>query len=465
MNLIPNPNFLRLYVKHSFSVDRLWKLNSDKLRKYQTKTLKKMIKYAQETSLYQEKFKEAKINVNEISDISDIKKIPFTTKQDLRDYSINGTLPKTFDISKGYKVNTSGSTGKPVSIYRDTNAIALEITTPSRMMISHGLSASKTKISNIGDFTLANSYDEECITKGVTDQIGFLSSLYNSKVQNLYTGKEIGQLMKDLESFKPDLIIGYPGVLIGLMKLRQEGNGSNLNPSHIIYSGGVLDSYTKKQIEKTFDAHVFGLYTGTESGVIAFQCPYGNYHVQSDLVHIDAIDSKGKSVSSGKNGHVVVTRLYGGGTPIIRYTGMDDIITPIDGECECGMHTQIIKNVEGRKSDSIVLPDGRIFPAATFTLIPDEVAQGLGVDIIHRFQIIQHKKDRLEILIVINEDKRKSVKSVKKILDEVKKRYQKLVGKDVKIEVKEVDKVKEDKRTPLNLSSIVISYVDYNDYL
>ncbi len=362
-------------------------------------------------------------------------------------------------------MDTSGSTGKPVSIYRDTNAIALEMTTTSRIMCSHDLSPMKTRISNIGDFTLANSYDEECITKGVTEQMGFLSSFYASRAQNLFTGKEISQLMKDLESFRPNLIIAYPGALIGLMKLRQEGYGKDLNPSHIIYSGGVLDPYTKKQIENTFDSHVLGLYTGTESGVIAFQCPHGNFHVQSDLVHIDAVDSKGNSVSSGNHGHVVVTRLYGGGTPIIRYTGMDDIITPVDGECECGMHTPLIKNVEGRKADSIVLPDGRIFPAATFTLIPGEVAQESGVDIIHRFQIIQHKKDHLEISIVVHEDKRESVKSVKKILDEIKKRYQKLVGKDVKIDIKEVDKVKEDKRTPLNLSSIVISHVDHKDYL
>ncbi len=464
MNMIPNPTFLSLFTKHSLSVDRLWDMNSEKLRKYQTKSLKKIIEYAKDTSLYQKKFKKSKIDVDAINDISDINKIPFTTKQDLRDYGIKGTLPSTFDVKKGYKVDTSGSTGKPVSIYRDINAIALEMTTTSRMMLSHGLSSVKTRISNVGDFSLANSYDEECITKGVTEQMGLLGPLYKSRIQNLFTGKEISKIMQDLEEFRPDIFIAYPGTLIGLMQLKNEGFGENLNPSHIVYSGGVLDPYSKKQIENAFDAHVFGLYTGTESGVIAFQCPYGNYHVQSDLVHIDAVDSKGKSVSSGEHGHIVITRLYGGGTPIIRYTGMDDIITPLDGECECGMHSPLIKNVEGRKADSIVLPDGRIFPAATFTLIPGEVAQEIGVDIIHRFQIIQHKKDHLELLIVINKDKRKSVKSVKKILNEIKNRYKKLVGKEVQVDIKEVDKVKEDKRTPLNLSSIVISHVDHKDW-
>ncbi|MBS3778614.1 MAG: phenylacetate--CoA ligase family protein [Candidatus Thermoplasmatota archaeon] len=465
MAFIPNPNFIRLYSKHTKTIDRLWKLNIEELKQFQTKKLHEMIDIALEVPVYKNKFQEAQINKETIQYIDDISKIPFTSKQNLRDFGRDGTLPKNFNLEKGFKVDTSGSTGKPVSIYRDLNAIALEMTTTARIMKSHHLPQKKTRISNIGDFTLANSYDEECIKKGVNDQLGFLNTLYSGRYQNLFTGRKISELMHDLNEFQPDMIIAYPGVLIGLMKLKKEGNGEQLSPSHIVYSGGVLDPYTKKQIEDTFDSHVLGLYTGTESGVIAFQCPHGNYHVQSDLVHIDAIDTNGKSVAPGEHGHVVVTRLYGGGTPIIRYTGMDDIITPKEGKCRCGMHSQLLENVEGRSVDSIIVPDGRIFPAATFTLIPGEVAQEKDVDIIHRFQVIQHKKDKIEILVVFNEDKKDQVSNVDTILQEIKKRYQKLIGEDVTIEIKEVDKVKEDTRSPVNLSSIVISHVDHKDWV
>lgn len=452
-------------MKHNQTVDRLWKLTREELSQFQTIKLHEMMDYAQKTTLYQDKFQQGQIDKQSIHDISDVKKIPFTTKQDLRDYGVKGTLPSDFDMEKGYKVDTSGSTGKPVSIYRDLNAIALEMTTTLRMMKSHNLPFKKTRVSNIGDFTLANSYDEECIKKGVKDQLGILHSLYSGRYQNLYTGMKISDIIEELNRFQPDMIIAYPGVLIGLMKLKQEGAGKHLSPSHIVYSGGVLDPYTKKQIEQTFDCHVLGLYTGTESGVIAFQCPHGNFHVQADLVHIDAVDSNGESVSSGEHGHVVVTRLYGWGTPVLRYTGMDDIITPLDGECECGMHSPMIKNVEGRSVDSIVIPDGRIFPAATFTLIPGEVAQETGVDIIHRFQIIQHKKDAIEIRVIINEGLREQVQDIDGMIQEIKNRYQKLIGPEVTIDIKEVDAVVEDERSPLNLSNIVISHVDHKDWI
>jgi phenylacetate-CoA ligase len=465
MAILPNPKFIKLYMRHNQTVDRLWKFSTDELHQFQTMKLHEMIDYAKKTKLYNEKFTKGNITPDLIQDISDIQKIPFTTKQDLRDYGAEGTLPQDFDMKNAYKVDTSGSTGKPVSIYRDINAISLEMTTTLRMMKSHNLPYKKTRISNIGDFTLAHSYDEECIKKGVRDQLGILHSLYSGKYQNLFTGLKISELMEKLNPHQPDMIIAYPGVLIGLMKLKQEGLGQNVSPSHIVYSGGVLDPYTKKQIEHAFDAHVFGLYTGTESGVIAFQCPCGNFHVQADLVHIDAVDTNGESVSAGEHGHVVVTRLYGGGTPIIRYTGMDDIITPIEGECNCGMHSPMIKNVEGRSIDSIVVPDGRIFPAATFTLIPGEVAQETGVDIIHRFQIIQHKKDAIEILVVINNDRRDQVQDIDNMLQEIKKRYQNLIGTDVTINVKEVDQVIEDTRSTVNLSNIVISHVKHKYWI
>jgi phenylacetate-CoA ligase len=465
MGFLPNPKFIRLYTKYRQTVDRLWKFNAEDLRNFQSVKLREMMRYAQQTALYADKLNQVHLSPQDIHDITDVGKIPFTTKQDLRDYGTEGTLPPSYNKQKGFKVDTSGSTGKPVSIYRDLDAIALEMTTTSRIIKSHDLSPKKTRISNIGDFTLANSYDEECIKKGVTNQLGFLHSFFSGKYQHLFTGKKIAELMQDLNRFQPDMVIAYPGVLIGLMKLKQEGYGKEFSPSHIVYSGGVLDPYTKKQIENTFDTHVLGLYTGTESGVIAFQCPFGNFHVQADLVHIDAVDINGESVASGEHGHVVVTRLYGGGTPILRYTGMDDIITPVEEICECGMYSPLIQNVEGRSIDSIVVPDGRIFPAATFTLIPGEVAQETGVDIIHRFQLIQHKKDELEIRVVINDDKREHVSSVDELLQEIKRRYQDLVGDAVSIDINEVDQVLEDPRSDVNMSSIVISHVEHKDWI
>jgi len=76
-------------------------------------------------------------------------------------------------------------------------------------------------------------------------------------------------------------------------------------------------------------------------------------------------------VEPGKIGHIVVTRLFGKATPLIRYTGMDDWVTlGEEYKCSCGLCTPIFKNgVEGRLSTSVYLPDGKIFPSASFAIL------------------------------------------------------------------------------------------------
>jgi len=465
MQYVPNLSFMIKTIKHQISSNSRLYYDSEKMKKYQTNALKKTIDYAQKTKLYNDKFKKAGFKTEDIQNIEDIKRMPFVTKQDLRDYKTEESLPKNFNIDKGFKVDTSGSTGKPVSVYRDVNSLALEFALTTRPLKMYGLSPSKSKITNIGDFSIPNSYDEECVINGFYSNLGFLSPYIMRNIQTIYAGLDIKTIMEKLDLFSPDYICAYPSTLIGLMLLKKEGYGENLNPSYVASSGGVLDDYTKKQFENAFDTKIFDLYAATESGTVGFECPDGCYHVESDLLYIEAVDKDMELVSPGEQGHIVVTRLYNGGTPFIRYTGMDDIITLAEGKCSCGWGTQLLERVGGRSSDSIVLPDGRVFPPATFTLIPGEVSQDAGIDIVKRFQIIQHKKDDIEIKIVINDKFRDSVDSINKILNEIKFRYQKLVGGKVNITIKEVDKILGKDPSEGSLSSIVISHVDHKDWL
>jgi len=54
------------------------------------------------------------------------------------------------------------------------------------------------------------------------------------------------------------------------------------------------------------------------------------------------------------------TKLYGNATPIIRYTGIDDIAIPVDKEINCSFTSQLIKKIEGRTVDMIILPNDKL---------------------------------------------------------------------------------------------------------
>jgi phenylacetate-CoA ligase len=220
----------------------------------------------------------------------------------------------------------------------------------------------------------------------------------------------------------------------------------------------MLDDYTKRYVENAFDTRVLDVYGSTEAGPIAFECLEGGYyHVNSDFVYMEFLDEKNEPVPLGKSGRLVITRLYGRGTPIIRYTGIEDIIVPIKKKTDCGITTQMIKRIEGRLVDMLILPDGKMMSPLIVTGIPAKVMEKFNTYKIKQFQIIQHKKTEIEVLVVVDEKLRNVGVPVKTLLIELKKQFIQKIGHDVNIIVNETDEIQKDKR--LDYIKLVVSKV------
>ncbi|RLF63204.1 MAG: hypothetical protein DRN33_04525, partial [Thermoplasmata archaeon] len=275
-------------------------------------------------------------------------------------------------------------------------------------------------------------------------------------LQILHVGEEPEELMKKIDEFNPEFLGGYPGILRALAVLKRQGYGKNVNPKVMSSSGAVLDDYTKKYIEDAFDARIYDVYGSTEAGPVAFECKKGNYHIHSDMVHLEFLDEDGNDVAPGEPGHVVITKLYGRGTPVIRYTGMNDILIPLDEKCNCGINTELIGRVEGRRADAIVLPSGKIIPPLSITGIPGEVMKKFNTNKIKQFQIIQESPNEVNVFIVIDEELRDTYPPVETISGEIKKECIKKLGSDMRVNVVEVESIKGRGNLP---PSVVISKV------
>ena len=440
MNPLLNPVFAaRLVKRYLTDVDRAWKKDADEIRRYQDKALRRTIRYAYKVPLYRKKYKGAGIHPDDIKGMKDLHKLPLITKKDLIEGFPDDIIPVGYDKSNAYVVGTSGSSGRPMSMYKDVEYIMIEALAGVRLLKAYGMNWRKTKITNIGDFSIPSTTDEECLKKGLMGNLSPFFSFEN--YQNLYTGEDVKTLMDKMDKFEPELLIAYTSVLVGLASLKMKGLGKKVNPKYIISSGEVLDDYSRKYIEEAFGARVLNLYATTEGGSIAFECLKGNFHINNDFTHVEILDKNGEAVPEGEFGSIVITRLYPGGTPIIRYTGLNDIASLKSGYCDCGMHTPLLKTLEGRKKDAIIFPDGRIFPPATIPMPLAEAASKFGTLQIKRFQLVQKDIDNIEILIEIDEEQRNKGVSVDKLFEEIRKNYEKLAGSDVKIEVKEVKKV------------------------
>ena len=438
-------------------IKRVRQKKEEEIERYRNKCFRKIVRYAYSVPIYKKKYKEAGIHPDDIKGIEDIRKLPFITKNDLRKNFPDGIVPSGFDIKNAYLISTSGSTGQPVSIYVDTYTIIKALLGFIREIQEYGVNWRKTRISVIVDLT-PESAEEAYLAQTVLPNLKKIFSFKNMQV--LHVGENPEILIKKINDFQPEFLGGYPGVMRALAVLKRKGYGKDIHPKVMASSGAVLDDYTRKYIEDAFNAKIFDAYGSTEAGPVAFECRKGCYHIHSDLVHLEFIDEDGNYVEDGKPGHVVVTKLYGRGTPIIRYTGMNDILISPSKKCTCGINTPLIEKIAGRRADAIILPNGEIIPPLSITGIPGKVMKRLGTDKIKQFQIVQEDYDRIRFLLVIDDELRNVGPPVEKIFEEIKKEGKKKIGSDVTVEVVEVEKIQKEGDLP---PPVIISKVEHNE--
>ncbi len=460
MNPFLNPiNTFTFLENIYFDTNRIFKMNHEELKRYQGKALKKVVKYAYTVPLYHKKYKKEGIHPSDIKKIEDIKKLPFISKDDIKKGYPNDILPIGINQKKEYMVCTGGTTGKPIRLFTDFKIMSKNIALVLRDMKILGLNGRDAKIAHLGNFS-ENRYDlvtENHFTK-------YLKKFTRkNKSLNIDVNTPIKEILKKLDDFKPDIISSYPAIYQHLAYLKRKGNAKNLKPKICLVGGAILDNYTKSYVEDSFDCRMLNFYSSVEaSGGFGIECLKNTWHIHSDCYYLEAIDKNNNIVSSGKRGRVVLTRLFVGGTPIVRYIGMDDWIKLSSSKtCSCGLETPVIEKLEGRKRANIILPNGKIFPPGAFCFI-SPVLHKLNTFKVKKYQIIQNKVNEIEILLVIDKDLKDKPPSFEKISDNIKKVYRKKCGPNVNIILREVDEIvnKKNKRKP---APIVVSHINSDE--
>ncbi len=447
MNPFFNPLFSAKIIKHYLTDrKRAWK-SEEELKTYQDKAIRKVIRYAYKVPLYYEKYKKAGIKPEDIKSIEDLKKLPIITKDDIINGYPDKILPKNYKKDK-ISISTSGSSGKTITIFKDMESILIEAIFALRQLLTYGVNWRKDRITNIGDFSIPKTSDEECLRKGLMKNLSPFFSLKN--YQNLYTGEEVKILLEKIEEFSPKLIIGYTSVLMGLAHLRKKQG--KITPDYIISSGEVLDDYSRKYIEEAFNSNVFNLYATTEGGSIAFECPQKSFHINSDFSYVEILDDNFEEVNEGELGNVVITRLHASATPIIRYIGLNDIASLSYDKCECGQKTPLIGCLGGRKKDAIILGGGAIIPPATLPMPFVEILEKNKSKKVKRYQFIQDRIDRIEIRVEGENEIGEG------FLEEIKNAYEKFFVGKIKVEVKEKRIEKVGYSYPLVISKLNIKH-------
>jgi len=457
VNPLLNPfNSIPLLKNIIFDPGRINRLKPNQMKTYRDKVFRKIVKYAYTVPLYHERYKKAGVHPSDLKGIDDIVKLPMISKNDMRENFPDNIIPIDCNKDKKYVICTGGTTGKSISIYTDFYTIGKAGSAIIRDLKQFDLNWKKAKLAHIGNF---NQCRVDLVSKEQFHKyLDF--NIVKDKRLDIDVSTPTIEIIKKLDEFKPDMILSYPAIFQHLAFLKRKGYGKNVNPRVLYSAGSILDSYTKKYAQDAFGCPLLNTYQSVEAhGVIATECIEGNWHVNWDFYNVEAIDENGELVAPGERGHLVITRMWGKGTPIVRYTGMDDWvrINPLK-KCKCGLTTPVIEGgVEGRKRANIVLPSGRIFPPGAFCFVEPVLTKHKSF-MVKQYQIRQNKVDEIDILLVIDEDLRDVGVSVAVIKKDIKENYEKKVGPEVTVNIKEVDEIKNDDN-PLKPAPIVVTKV------
>ncbi|MFC2046292.1 phenylacetate--CoA ligase family protein, partial [Chloroflexota bacterium] len=190
---------------------------------------------------------------------------------------------------------------------------------------------------------------------------------------------------------RPSVIRGYASSLYLLAKTAHDHNVDDIRPRATISMGSVLFGHYRQLIETQFDCPVYDVYGG-EGMIIAGQFECGSFHIHAEGVIVEILKPDGTAAGPGELGSVILTNLSNDAMPFIRYQ-IGDLATLSDVACACGRGLPVADSIQGRESDIVVTPNGSYLSIHFF--LP--AFRSSNVD---QFQVIQHKLDYLEVMIV-----------------------------------------------------------------
>ena len=373
---------------------------------------------------YREKMDAAGVKPDDIRTLSDLKRLPFVTKQDMRDNYPFGL----FAVPKDELVRihaSSGTTGKPTVVGYTKRDLDVWTETVSRIAALGG--ATRQDVAQIcfgyGMFTgaLGLHYGLEKIGAAMVP-----SSTGNTEKQIMY--------MKD---FGTTLLVATPSYALRIAEVAMQMGidpKTGLNVKIGLLGSELLTEAMRTEMHKLWGDEMlvtsnYGMSELNGPGVSG-ECEYlCGMHINEDFFIPEIIDPKtGEVLPPGEKGELVITCIYKEALPLIRYR-TKDITRLIYEPCKCGRTTVRMENLDGRTDDMLKIRGVNVFPSQI-----EEVL--LGIDQIGpHYEIIVTRKDhtdRLEIRVELA-DPVDEFRKLQELEQKIRHKLRMVLGLDAKI--------------------------------
>jgi phenylacetate-CoA ligase len=374
----------------SYILDRVEALEREELDAIQLRRLRAGIARISETvPFYRQKLSEADVSIENIRSLSDLARLPFTNKNDLRDNYPFGLV--AVPMSEVIRIHaSSGTTGKPTVVAYTRTDIDLWSDLMARSYAAAGVTA---------DDIVHNAYGYGLFTGGLGFHYG--AERLGATVVPISGGNTKRQIML-MRDFGATVLTCTPSysLLIAEM-LEEEGfDASSLSLRVGLFGAEPWSEEMRDEIESRLGIvalNMFGLSEVIGPGVAVECTEKSGMHIFEDHFIAEVIDpDTGETLLEGEIGELVLTCVTKEALPLIRYRTRDRTRL-IREKCGCGRTTIRMERVLGRTDDMIIVRGVNVFPSQIETVL-------LRVDNVEpHYQIIVDRTsaflDDLEVLV------------------------------------------------------------------
>ena len=331
-------------------------MNREQLREIQSIRLRKMVDYVYyNTPFYRKKFQEMDLTPDDIKDIDDVAKLPFTDKIDLRDNYPFGLA--AVPMSQIVRIHaSSGTTGKPVVVLYTRKDIAMWVESISRAFTAYG--ATKNDIFQI-------SYGYGLFTGGLGAHDG--ATNIGASVIPISSGNTQKQitLMHDFGSSVLCCTPSYAMFLGEAMKA-SEWSRDEFKLRIGAFGAEPWTEEMRQKLQETLQIKAYDIYGLSEvagPGVgFECECQHGT-HLNEDYFYPEIVNPEtGEPLPEGSFGELCFTHLTKEGMPLLRYRTHDLTALHYD-KCDCGRTLVRMDRILGRCDDMLIIRGVNVFPS------------------------------------------------------------------------------------------------------
>ncbi len=366
----------------------------EQIRKDQSEKLKWQVERMYEkVELFRKRMDEAGLKPEDIKGVEDLHKLPFSYKQDLRDYYPYGLFAVPMkDIRRVHA--SSGTTGKQIVVGYTDRDLAMWADCFARMLIAVG--ADENSFVHVG-------YGLGLFTGGFGAHDGAVR--IGATAIPISAGNTQRQIQTMID-FGSTVLCCTPSYAMYLGEVIEEmGVKDQLKLKAGIFGAEPWTEEMRAQIEEKLGLKAYDIYGLSEimGPGVSYECEYQcGMHVCEDNFIPEIIDpDTGEVLPEGEWGELVFTTITKEGFPLIRYRTRD--ICSLNYEpCKCGRTHVRMNKPQGRTDDMLIIRGVNVFPSQI-----EEVLLKIGGDITPNYQIIvdrENNTDTFQVNVEMSEE-------------------------------------------------------------